>query len=94
MKQKKNDMVDRAEIIDDPSKRYEELKKIDLDLNSILEIQKNLSTTFNQIQSELKSSISHDPEVKAASMTFITTRICSWVTSCCSLPSIAAQKLR
>lgn len=67
MKQKKNDMVDRAEIIDDPSKRYEELKKIDLDLNSILEIQKNLSTTFNQIQSELKSSISHDPEVKAAS---------------------------
>ena len=55
MKQKKNDMVDRAEIIDDPSKRYEELKKIDLDLNSILEIQKNLSTTFNQIQSELKS---------------------------------------
>ena len=66
MKQKKNEMVDRAEIIDDPSKRYEELQKISTELNSILDIQNNLSTSFSRIESELRALISHDPEIKTS----------------------------
>ena len=65
MKQKKNnDMVDRAEIIDDPTKRYEELTKISDELSNLLDIETNLKTFFNKIQTDLQQSTSHDPEIR------------------------------
>ena len=64
MKQKKGDMVDRAEIIDDPTKKYQELMKIQDELGQLSDLEKNLKIYFNQIVQELNSLTIHDPEIR------------------------------
>ena len=64
MKQKKNDMVDRAELVEDPTKQTEKLKKIDEEMAKLQSIEKNLTTFISNIETELASKISHDPDIR------------------------------
>ena len=64
MKQKKGDMVDRAEIIDDPTKNYQQLMKIQDELGQLPELEKNMKTYFNQYVQKLNSLTIHDPEIR------------------------------
>ena len=64
MKQKKIDMVDRAELVEDPTKQYDKLAKIDEEMSQLLNIEKNLSTFVSLIESELMSKTNHDPEIR------------------------------
>ena len=64
MKQKKGDMVDRAEIIDDPTKNYQQLMKIQDELGQLPELEKNMKTYFNQYVQKLNTLTIHDPEIR------------------------------
>ena len=59
---KKGD-ADRAEIIDNPTSRYKELKKINKEMGDILDIQKNLVSKFETIEKNLITEVSHDKEL-------------------------------
>ena len=61
MKQKKNAKNDQAE-------KQEELpKKLTLDMNQLLELETNLLTSFNHIETALRNNITHDQEIKLSS---------------------------
>ena len=61
MKQKKNAKNDQAE-------KQEELpKKLTLDMNQLLELETNLLTSFNHIETALRNSITHEQEIKLSS---------------------------
>ena len=64
MKQKKNDMVDKAELVEDPTKQYEKLAKIDEEMGQLQTIEKNLSNFISNIESELEEKTSHDPDLR------------------------------
>ena len=64
MKQKKNDMVDRAELVEDPTKNYDKLVKIDEEMAKLEIIEKGLTTFISNIESELSSKTSHDPDIR------------------------------
>ena len=64
MKQKKNDPSDKAELVEDPTKYYEKLVKIDEEMSKLQEIEKDLNIFISNIESELASKTSHDPELR------------------------------
>ena len=64
MKQKKNDMVDKAELVEDPTKQYEKLAKIDEEMSQLQTFEKNLSNFISNIESELEEKTSHDPDLR------------------------------
>ena len=64
MKQKKNDMVDKAELVEDPTKNYDRLVKIDEEMAKLQIIEKNLNDFLSNIESELSLKTKHDPEVR------------------------------
>src|SRR5690348_14810434 len=63
MKQKKNDLVDRAEIVDNPSAKYQEIKQMNEEVGKLQEIDKIIGTNFDRIESELIAETSHDKEI-------------------------------
>ena len=64
MKQKKNDMVDRAELVEDPTRQYDKLIKINEEMNNLQSIDRNLTTFLSNIESELFAKTNHDPEIR------------------------------
>ena len=64
MKQKKNDMVDKAELVEDPTKNYDRLVKIDEEMAKLQIIEKNLNDFLSNIELELSLKTKHDPEVR------------------------------
>jgi hypothetical protein len=64
--QKKNDLVDKAEIIDDPSKKKGEIDLINQKLGDILDIKHNLSAAIEKIEKNLSREIINDPEITRA----------------------------
>ena len=64
MKQKKNDMIDRAELVEDPTKQYDKLAKIDEEMSQLLNIEKNLNSFINNLEEELATKTNHDPEIR------------------------------
>ena len=64
MKQKKNDMIDRAELVEDPTKQYDKLAKIDEEMSQLLNIEKNLNAFINNLEEELATKTNHDPEIR------------------------------
>jgi len=61
--QKKNDLVDKAEIIDDPSKKKGEIEIINQKLGEILDIENNLRIAIEKIEKNLSKEIINDPEI-------------------------------
>ena len=64
MKQKKNDPSDRAELVEDPTKYYDRLVKIEEEMSNLQSIEKDLNIFVSNIESELSSKTSHDPELR------------------------------
>ena len=64
MKQKKNDPSDRAELIEDPTKYYDRLVKIEEEMTNLQSFEKDLNTFVSNIETELASKTSHDPELR------------------------------
>ena len=64
MKQKKNDPSDRAELVEDPTKYYDRLVKIEEEMSNLQSIEKDLNTFVSNIETELASKTSHDPELR------------------------------
>lgn len=64
MKQaKKNDLIDKAEIVDDPTKKYIELKKINEEMDKLLDTETNLKSLLEQTEKDLSQDVYHDQEV-------------------------------
>lgn len=61
--QKKNELVDKAEIVDDPSKKKAEIEIINQKLGEILDIETNLRTSIEKIERNLSRDIINDPEI-------------------------------
>lgn len=67
MKQaKKNELIDKAEIIDDPSKKKYEIELINQKLGDILDIETNLKASIEKIEKNLSRDIINDPEITRA----------------------------
>ena len=64
MKQKKNDPSDKAELVEDPTKYYDKLVKIEEEMSKLQDIEKDLNTFISNIETELSSKTSHDPELR------------------------------
>ena len=50
---RKNDLIDKAEIIDDPTKKYGELAKINEEIEKVLDIENNLISKLEQFEKNL-----------------------------------------
>lgn len=61
--QKKNELVDKAEIVDDPSKKKAEIEIINQKLGEILDIENNLGLAIEKIERNLSREIINDPEI-------------------------------
>ena len=64
MKQKKNDPSDKAELIEDPTKYYDKLVKIEEEMSNLQSLEKDLSNFITNIETELANKTSHDPELR------------------------------
>ena len=64
MKQKKNDPSDKAELVEDPTKYYDKLVKIEEEMSNLPSIEKDLNDFVSNIESELASKTNHDPELR------------------------------
>ena len=64
MKQKKNDPSDKAELIEDPTKYYDKLVKIEEEMSNLQSLEKDLSNFISNIETELANKTSHDPELR------------------------------
>ena len=64
MKQKKNDPSDKAELVEDPTKYYDKLVKIEEELSNLQPLEKDLNTFISNIESELSEKTCHDPELR------------------------------
>jgi hypothetical protein len=63
---KKNELVERAEIIDDPSKKKADLDIINKKLGEILDLENNLKLSIEKIEKNLSKEIRNDPEITRA----------------------------
>ena len=64
MKQKKNDPSDKAELVEDPTKYYDKLVKIEEEMSNLQSLEKDLNTFVSNIETELCNKTSHDPELR------------------------------
>ena len=64
MKQKKNDPSDKAELVEDPTKYYDKLIKIEEEMSNLQSLEKDLNTFVSNIETELCNKTSHDPELR------------------------------
>ena len=64
MKQKKNDPSDKAELVEDPTKYYDKLVKIEEEMTNLQSIEKDLNVFLSNIEAELASKTNHDPELR------------------------------
>ena len=64
MKQKKNDPSDEAELVEDPTKYYDKLVKIEEEMSNLQSLEKDLNTFVSNIETELCNKTSHDPELR------------------------------
>jgi len=60
-------MIDKAEIIDDPTQHYTQIAQISDELSNLLDIETNLKTTINKIITDLHNTVTHDPEIRQSS---------------------------
>ena len=64
MKQKKNDPSDKAELVEDPTKYYDKLVKIEEEMSNLPSLEKDLNTFISNIEEELATKTNHDPELR------------------------------
>ena len=60
---KKNDLIDKAEIIENPSTKYQEIKQINEEMLKIKDIETTLQSRFDSLSQELYSEVSHDKDI-------------------------------
>ena len=53
MKQKKNEPSDKAELVEDPTKYYDRLVKIEEEMTNLQSLEKDLNTFVSNIETEL-----------------------------------------
>ena len=60
---KKTDLIDKAEIVENPSSKYQEIKQINEEMLKINEIEANLQSRFDVLSQQLNNEVSHDKEI-------------------------------
>jgi hypothetical protein len=60
---KKNDLVDKAEIVENPAAKYQEIKQINEEILKLSDIESNLSKRFDVISNELNEEVAHDKDL-------------------------------
>jgi golgin subfamily B member 1 len=60
---KKNEVQDKPEIVEDPTKRYTEIKRINEEMSKINYLEESLKSILEETEKNLSMETSHDPEV-------------------------------
>ena len=60
---KKNDLVDKAEIVDDPTSRYKELQKVNENMNILVDIEQRYKSIVESIEATLSKLVWNDREI-------------------------------
>lgn len=60
---KKNEIQEKPEIVEDPTKRFNELKKINEEMSKLNNLEESLKSILEETEKNLQDETSHDPEI-------------------------------